>query len=51
MQHFLADSEYLGKINSKKKNQFFFQSLALPKDPQSFSPYRTVNDRIPKPLA
>ena len=33
MQHFWADSEYLGKINTKN---FFFQCLALPKDPQSF---------------
>ena len=37
MQHFRADSEYLGKINTKKKFKFFFQCLALPKDPQSFS--------------
>ena len=35
LQNFRADSEYLGKINNKK-NQFFFQCLALPKDPQSF---------------
>ena len=35
-KHFRADSEYLGKINTKKKFQFFFQCLALPKDPQSF---------------
>ena len=34
--HFRADSEYLGKINTKKKIPFFFQCLALPKDPQSF---------------
>ena len=34
---FWADSEYLGKINTKKKKiQFFFQCLALPKDSQSF---------------
>ena len=40
VQHFQADSESLGKINNKKifKN-FFFQCLALPKDPQSFCPY------------
>ena len=37
MQHFWADSEYLGKINTKKNFKFFFQCLALPKDPQSFS--------------
>ena len=36
MQHFWADSEYLGKINTKKKFKIFFQCLALPKDPQSF---------------
>ena len=37
VQYFRADSEYLGKINTKKKkNQFFFQCLALPKDLQSF---------------
>ena len=37
LQHFWADSEYLGKINTKKKNSnFLFQCLALPKDPQSF---------------
>ena len=39
VQHFQADSEYLGKIDTKKnvkKNSFFFQCLALPKDPQSF---------------
>ena len=36
LQHFWADSEYLGKINTKKEIQFFFQCLALPKDPQSF---------------
>ena len=34
MQHFWADSEYLGKINTKKNFQsIFFQCLALP---QSF---------------
>jgi hypothetical protein len=33
---FWTDSEYLGKINIKKKNQIFFQCLALPKNPQSF---------------
>ena len=40
MQKFWADSGYVGKINNKKifKN-FFFQCLALPKDPQSFCPY------------
>ena len=37
MKHFWADSEYLGKINTKKKKpNFFFQCLALPKAPQSF---------------
>ena len=36
MQHFWADSKYLGKINTKKKINFFFQCLALPKDSQSF---------------
>ena len=37
MQHFRADSEYLGKINTKKKVfNFFFQCLALPKNLQSF---------------
>ena len=37
MQHFLADSEYLGKINTKQKVfNSFFQCLALPKNPQSF---------------
>ena len=36
VQHFQADSEYLGKINTK----LFFQCLALPTDPQSF--YRLV---------
>ena len=36
LQHFWADSEYLGKINTKIKFQFFFQCLALPKGPQSF---------------
>ena len=37
LKHFWADSEYLGKINTKKKNlKFFFQCLGLPKDPQSF---------------
>ena len=39
VQHFPADSEYLGKINTKKKKikkNFFFQCLALPKDLQSF---------------
>ena len=37
VQHFQADSEYLGKINTKK-NSFkdFFQCLPLPKDLQSF---------------
>ena len=40
MQKFWADSDYVGKINNKKKIQiFFFQCLALPKDPQSFCPY------------
>ena len=40
VQTFWADSDSLGKINDKKifKN-FFFQCLALPKDPQSFCPY------------
>ena len=37
VQHFRADSEYLGKINTKTKNfNFFFQCLAMPKDLQSF---------------
>ena len=38
VQHFRADSEYLGKIYTKKKKNsiFFFQCLALPKDSQSF---------------
>ena len=37
VQHFQADSEYLGKINTKKtKIKFCFQCLALPKDQQSF---------------
>ena len=38
VQHFQADSEYLGKINTKKnfKKPFFFQCLALPKNQQSF---------------
>ena len=36
LQHFRADSEYLGKINTKKKIKFFSQCLVLPKDPQSF---------------
>ena len=39
MKHFWADSEYLGKINKKKKKKklnFFFQCLSLPKDPQIF---------------
>ena len=36
LQHFRADSVYLGKNNTKKKFQFFFHCLALPKDPQSF---------------
>ena len=36
MKHFWADSEYLGKINTKKKLKFFFQCLGLHKDPQSF---------------
>ena len=43
VQHFQADSEYLGQINTKKKFQFFFQCLALPKDPQSFSTYNTIS--------
>ena len=40
VQTFWADSDSLCKINDKKifKN-FFFQCLALPKDPQSFCPY------------
>ena len=41
MQNFWADSDYLGKINNNLfffKN-FFFQCLALPKDPQSFCCY------------
>ena len=37
MQHFRADSEYLGKINTKQKVfKYFFQCLALPKNLQSF---------------
>ena len=40
VQHFRADSEYLGNINTMKKILiFFFQCLALPKDPQSFGYY------------
>ena len=37
VQTFWADSDSLGKINDEKifKN-YFFQCLALPKDPQSF---------------
>ena len=37
VKNFQADSEYLGKINTKKKKfNFFFQCLGLPNDPQSF---------------
>ena len=37
---FWPDSDYMGKINIKNKFQiYFFQSLALPKDPQSYCPY------------
>ena len=36
LQHFRANSEYLEKINTKKKINFFFQCLPLPKDSQSF---------------
>ena len=37
VQTFWADSDSLGKINDKKIfKKFFFQCLALPKDPQSF---------------
>ena len=36
MQHFWADSECLGKIKTENNSDFFFQPLALPKDPQSF---------------
>ena len=43
VQHFQSDSEYLGKIDTKKKFKFFFQYLALPKDPQSFSTYHTIS--------
>ena len=42
VQNFWADSDYLGKISDKKNlifKFFFFQCLALPKDPQSFCPY------------
>ena len=40
VQNFWADSDSLGKINDKKIfKKFFFQCLALPKDPQSFCPY------------
>ena len=40
VQTFWADSDSLGKINDKKIfKKFFFQCLALPKDPQSFCPY------------
>ena len=40
MQTFWADSDSLGKINDKKIfKKFFFQCLALPKDPQSFCLY------------
>ena len=49
VQHFRADSEYLGNINTMKKNfNFFFQYLALPKDPQSFGYYYPliIQDKI-----
>ena len=40
VKFFQADSKNLGKINIKKIfKRFFFQCLALPKDPQSFCPY------------
>ena len=32
-----ADSDYMGKIDIKKNFKFFFQCLALPKDPQFFA--------------
>ena len=45
VQTFWADSDSLGKINDKKIfKKFFFQCLALPKDPQSFCPY-VVKDK------
>ena len=44
VQHFQADSEYLGKINTKKKFQILFQCLALPKDPQSFGTYKSIQN-------
>ena len=43
VQHFRKDSEYLGKINTKKKNQIFYQCLVLPMVPQSFSTYHTMS--------
>ena len=40
VQFFWPDSDYMGKINIKIFFKFFFfQCLALPKDPQSFFPY------------
>ena len=36
VQIFWPDSDYMGKIDIKKNFKFFFQCLALPKDPQSF---------------
>ena len=41
--NFQADSESLGKINTKKKSNFFFQYLDLPMDPQSLSTYHTTS--------
>ena len=40
VQIFWPDSDYMGKINIENIfRNFFFQCLALPKDPQSFCPY------------
>ena len=51
MQTFWADSDSLGKINDKKifKN-FFFQCLALPKDPQSIWQYIKKEKKISSKL-